>query len=92
MLKGLATDLLKYSADVSVRLKAMQEESKSVEACSTAQLDAVMQAVVGMEAGAQEQTQQARAAMADGAATTAQQVLPYSAITETAKLAASGQS
>lgn len=77
MLKALTSDLLKYSADVSVRLKSVMEQSQEVETCSTAQLDKVMNAVAEMEASAQEQTRQARVVMADGAATTAKQVSSF---------------
>ena len=45
MLKALTSDLLKYSADVSVRLKSVMEQSQEVETCSTAQLDKVMNAM-----------------------------------------------
>ncbi len=76
MLKNLGADLLKYSADVSVRLKTVVEQSKEVEASSVAQLEAVLAAVAEMEASAAGQAQEAREVMADGVDAAARQVWP----------------
>ena len=74
MLKSLGAELHKYSAEVSVHLKAVVKQSKDVETTSAAQLDAVMQAVVDMEESALLHTGEAREVMAQGVATTAQQL------------------
>ena len=74
MLQALGAELHKYSAEVTVHLKSVVEESKAVETSSNQHLDAVMQAVCEMQAAALDHSGKARDVIAEGVATSSAQL------------------